>query len=263
MLVDGKTLAAEIIATLKNELTHTSLTPHLTIVTCAPDAATTRYLTLKLRRAAEVGIATNVIELPALTTTEELIAVLKRAGALTDGIIVQLPLPPTIDTEQVLAAINPSTDVDGVFYARTGAGFLPPVVAAIHEIALRHSVLFNGQRVAVVGHGRLVGQPAAVFAQAQGASVTVVTKEAGNLESAVAAADILILGAGVPGLITPTMVREGVVIFDAATAEDNGVLRGDADPACAAKAALLTPVPGGIGPLTVAVLLRNVFLAAQ
>lgn len=263
MIVDGKKIAAEMFAALANAVTHTSHAPHLTVVTCAPGFATKKYLGIKVRKARQVGITITVIELPETVTTSEVVAVITRAAMQTDGIIVQLPLPAHIATDVVCAAIPPPLDVDGVHYAKTGNGFLPPVVGAIAEIAARYDVLLAAQRVAVLGHGRLVGKPAAVWAENQGATVTVLTKDSPNQAAVLANATILILGAGVPGLVQPEMIKDGVVIFDAATAEDHGELRGDADPACAAKTSLFTPVPGGIGPITVAVLLQNLVMAAK
>ena len=119
------------------------------------------------------------------------------------------------------------------------------------------------EKVVVVGHGRLVGEPAALWAKGQGATVTVVTKETSNSEQIIAAADVLILGAGQPNIITPEAIKPGVVIFDAGTSEDNGELKGDAHPDCAEVASLFTPVPGGIGPITVSMLLKNVVKAAE
>jgi methylenetetrahydrofolate dehydrogenase (NADP+)/methenyltetrahydrofolate cyclohydrolase len=262
MVVDGKAIASEILAALKNEVTHASHAPHFTVITCAPAFATQKYISIKKQKAAEVGIGVDVIELSEVATTDEVVQVIHRVSMQTDGLIVQLPLPAHIDTEVVLAALAPTIDVDGMHYAATGIGYLPPVVAAMAEIAIRYDVLLAGQSVVIVGNGRLVGQPAAAWARNQGASVTVLDKDTPNRAASIAAADIIILGAGVSGLVTPDMVREGVVIFDAGTSEEGGELRGDADPACAEKASLYTPVPGGIGPLTVALLLRNVVIAS-
>jgi methylenetetrahydrofolate dehydrogenase (NADP+)/methenyltetrahydrofolate cyclohydrolase len=157
----------------------------------------------------------------------------------------------------VLKVIPEGCDVDAVHYDGTLSGVLPPVVGAISEVSLRHNVVFSGQRVVIVGKGRLVGAPAELWCSQQGADVTVVTEETANAADIIRNASILILGAGKPSLVTPDMIKEGVILFDAGTSEDGGVLRGDADPLYAQKAALFTPVPGGIGPITVAVLLRN------
>lgn len=258
VLVDGKQLATEIYREVANRVTHLDVKPHLTVFTCAPNFETQKYLTLKMRQTKKVGIGINVIEFPETITTEEVITSVTHAGMQTDGVIVQLPFPAHIDIDAVLASIPSQYDVDAVNYDGASDHILPPVVGAIKVIADRYDVLFTGQPVTIVGHGRLVGKSAEIWTKKQGASVTVVTKTSGDLEAAVLNAHILILGAGQPGLITPDMLGEQVTIFDAGTSEAEGELRGDADPTCAQKAALMTPVPGGIGPITVALLLKNV-----
>jgi len=261
MIVDGKAIAKEIYRETANQVTHVSYTPHLTVFTCAPNFETQKYLTLKKKKAAEVGVGVNIIELPQTLTTEEMVQSVAHACMQTDGIIVQLPLPEHIDTDAVLSAIPPKYDVDGMHYDGTAETFMSPVVAAISEIAQRHDVLFASQKVVVVGQGRLVGAPAAIWARTQGAQVTVLTAESENNNDVIAEADILILGAGVPGLVKADILKEGVVIFDAGTSEDGGELKGDAHTSCIEKASLITPVPGGIGPITIAILLRNVVTA--
>ncbi len=257
MIVDGKAIAQELYREIANQVTHLDVRPHLTVFTCAPNFETQKYLALKMRKAKQVGIGINVIEFPVDIKTEEVIQSIAHACMQTDGVIVQLPFPEHIDTDTVLQSIPRQYDVDVVNYDGSDNRILPPVVGAIKVIADRYDVLFAAQTVTVVGHGRLVGKPAALWAQRQGAQVTVVTKSEGDLIAAVKDAHILILGAGQAGLVTRDMVSDNVVIFDAGTSEDSGELKGDAHPDCTQKASLFTPVPGGIGPITVAVLLRN------
>jgi len=261
MIVDGNTIAKDLYREITNQVTHLAQTPHLTVFTCAPNFETQKYLALKKRKALEVGIGINIIEFPSLLTTEEMVQSVQHACIQTDGIIVQLPLPEHIDTDAVLAAIPQKYDVDGMHYDGTADTFMSPVVSAIAEIVVRHDVLLAAQKLVVVGQGRLVGAPASIWARTQGAQVTVLTAESEETSAAIASADVLILGAGVPGLITPEMIKEGVVIFDAGTSEEAGELKGDAHPDCAKKASLITLVPGGIGPVTIAALLRNVVAA--
>lgn len=259
MLINGRVLAEQIYARIKTKVEMRDIPPHLTIFTCVPDAATQQYLALKKQKAAAVGIPVNVIEVPETITSDEMVTTVMQAQMRTDGIVVQLPLPRHLGTARVLDAIPIQYDVDGVHYDGTDATVLSPVVAAIAHLCLQYRLSLAQQQVVVVGHGRLVGQPAALWAKKQGAQVTVVTRETdvAKAHAAIAQAEVLILGAGQAGYITPSMVRSGVVIFDAGTSESSGALCGDADPACAAQASLMTPVPGGIGPLTVACLLRN------
>ncbi len=263
MIVDGKALAARMYEEVKTEVAKMSKTPHLAVLTCAPNFETQKYLELKKKKATEVGIVLNVIELLADAKTEEAVATVRRAVEDCDGIIVQLPLPSSINTDEVLAEIPKNKDTDAMHYEGEETEILPPVVGAIKVIAEEHSVNFSGKKVAVVGAGKLVGKPAALWAAGQGANVITLTKETENNDKVLQQADIIISGAGVSGLLKPENLKEGVVIFDGGTSEEGGELRGDALPECATKASLFTPVPGGIGPLTVAVLLKNVMLETK
>lgn len=212
---------------------------------------------LKKKRASELGIDVLVIELDALISTEKAVEAVLSSGKAADGVIVQLPFPSQVDAEVLLSAIPKELDIDNINYAGEDTEVLPPVVGAVAEITKRHDVDFTGKNVVVIGRGRLVGKPAALWAEAQGATVTVIDKSTGDADALMREADIIISGAGVPGLITPDKIKDGVVIFDAGTSEEGGELRGDATSACSEKASLFTPVPGGIGPITIAILLRN------
>ncbi|MEZ4200596.1 MAG: bifunctional 5,10-methylenetetrahydrofolate dehydrogenase/5,10-methenyltetrahydrofolate cyclohydrolase [Candidatus Paceibacterota bacterium] len=257
MIVDGRAIAADIYREIENAITHLDTTPHLTVFTCAPNFETQKYLDLKRRKAQAVGIGVNVIEFPATITTEEVVQSINHAAMQTDGIIVQLPFPAHVDAEEVLKNIPPSLDVDAMHYDGTATDILPPVVGAIATIAQRHDVLFATSQTLIIGQGRLVGAPAKLWAEKMGAQVSVVTKGSKDIIEKLHAAQIIITGAGVAGLVRAEQVMEGVIIFDAGTSEEGGELRGDVDPACVEKATLFTPVPGGIGPITVAILLRN------
>jgi methylenetetrahydrofolate dehydrogenase (NADP+)/methenyltetrahydrofolate cyclohydrolase len=180
-----------------------------------------------------------------------------------DGLVLQLPLPSQYHLDSVLNLFPLSHDVDVIgntAFQQHKEGmlpFLPPVVGAIAEILHQQNVLLAGRKVLVIGEGRLVGSPAVFWAERLGAQVSVVTKRVGVLADLAPTADVIILGAGSPGLLTPDMIKQGVMIFDAGTSETEGVVKGDADPACADKAMLFTPTPGGIGPITVAKVFEN------
>ncbi len=161
----------------------------------------------------------------------------------------------------MLKAVPPSHDIDVLNPLTTTV--LSPVVGAIKEILKLHEVPVFEKHVVVVGSGKLVGRPVAAWFMEQGSSVSIVTRDTSDIVFYTKNADIIVLGAGSPRMLTPDMIKEGVVILDAGTSEDGGVLAGDADPACAEKASLFTPVPGGVGPITVAVLLRNVVCFRQ
>ena len=259
MIIDGRALAADICTELQNRISHLPGTPHLTIFTCAPDQPTQTFLKLKKQKAEQIGVAVNVIEFPTDITAAEVKLSIEYALMQTDGILVQLPFPESVVIDEVLRSVPGSYDVDCVHYDGTSELTLPPVVGAIKAMGERHDVMWAAQSVVVVGNGRLVGAPAAVWAMKQGAQVTVIDEHTDQAEkaTALAAADILILGVGQPGLIQPEQIKEGVIIFDAGTSETGGVLVGDAASDCREKAALFTPVPGGIGPVTVAMVYHN------
>lgn len=256
MIIDGKAIAENIYTQIRARVALLGRTPVLTILTCAPNFETQKYLTLKRRKAEGCGITIRVIELPASSTTETFCTVITETVADSDGIIVQLPLPSEVDVGVVLAHIPPSHDVDVLNEATSS--MISPVTLACVEIITEHSVPVHDSFVTIIGSGRLVGLPVYQWFTLHGAHTSVVTKDTIEIEHYTRNADIIVCGAGVPGLLTPEMIKEGVVILDAGTSEDGGELRGDADPRCAEKASFFTPVPGGIGPITIAMLLKNV-----
>jgi methylenetetrahydrofolate dehydrogenase (NADP+)/methenyltetrahydrofolate cyclohydrolase len=261
MIIDGRALAAHIIGEIKVATSQLTAAPVLTVFTCAPNFETQKFLALKERRAKEAGISVRVIELPATVTLAAVAAAVSHAVGESDGIIIQFPFP-HLATGDLIPLIPATHDVDVMTYDGRTEGLLPPVVGAIDVISREFAVDWRAKEVVVVGNGRLVGAPTAAYATTCGAKVTIVTKDSNTLE-ATKTADIVVLGAGSPGLLVPAMVKDGVLVFDGGTSEEGGMLVGDADAAVAAKASLFTPVPGGIGPLTVAILLRNVLYLAQ
>ncbi len=261
MIIDGRALAAEIVSDIRKETAGMSGLPLLTVFTCAPNFETKKFLDLKTKRAAEAGISVSVIELPPNVTLTQVESAIQQCAVMSDGIIIQFPFP-HLATKDLIELIPKELDVDVTHYMGQIDGLLPPVVGAIAEISRVHNIDWAGKSVVVVGSGRLVGSPAAQYAASLEAVVTVVTKDSNNLATT-KDADIIILGAGSPGLLTPEMVKEGTVVFDAGTSEEGGMLVGDADKAVANKASYFTPVPGGIGPLTIAILLKNVLYLAK
>ncbi len=262
MIVDGKAVAKEILDSVKSQIESLDRPIHLTIFTCQPNFETQKFLKLKQKAAAVVGISVTVVEWTEAITTEVAVGAVRAAVSNTNGVIVQLPLPNQLDQTAVVAAIPASHDVDVWGYDGTKDDVLPPVTGAIAAIAVRYGISFTNATVAVVGNGALVGHPTSLWATNQGSSVTILTKDSPEYAAALQAADIVILGIGQPGFIVPSMVKSGAVVFDAGTSESAGVLRGDADPAVGNIAAVFTPVPGGIGPVTIAILLRNLVTLA-
>jgi methylenetetrahydrofolate dehydrogenase (NADP+) / methenyltetrahydrofolate cyclohydrolase len=255
MIIDGKALARDIVADIARDVATMGEKPRLAVFTCAPNFETQKFLMIKEKQAAAAGISITRIELPESVTLAEVGEGVAAAAATHDGVIIQFPFP-HLATKDLIPLVPVSHDVDVLTYTATSP-ILPPVVGAIDEMAARAQLFWAGKRVVVIGHGRLVGAPAITYVEAQGGTVTLITKDSTDLTS-LASADVVILGAGVPGLLKPDMVRDDVIVFDAGTSEEGGALVGDADPRVADKAALFTPVPGGIGPVTVAMLLKNV-----
>lgn len=259
MIVDGKKVASEILKGVHARMERTAV---VRAVVVAPTPATESYLSIKAARAQEAGMRLEVLQLPESVTSDEVIEAVTRTGA--DAVIVQLPLPEHLEHRRILDAIPLERDADVLsskayerFEKDEANALLPPVVESVREILVRAQVSPAGKGVAVVGQGRLVGKPVAAWLVNQSAEVAVLTRESGDL-SMLKDASIVVSGAGSPGLIRPEHLSEGVVLIDAGTSEQGGAIVGDADPGCAAVASVFTPVPGGVGPIAVACLFRNV-----
>lgn len=262
MIVDGRAIAADILASVKTEAASRGRVLVVRAVTVAPTGPTQSYLRIKSARAEDAGMQLEVVELPANAQTEEVIAAVRAPGA--DAVIVQMPLPELVNAQFVMDEIPLEQDADVLstlayeyfIYGHEGA-VIPPVTAAVKEVLDRSKVDVVGKRVVVVGAGKLVGQPTAAWLERMGADVSVVTRSSGD-HSLLPHADIIITGAGAPGIITPDQIKDGVVLIDAGTTESSGAIVGDIHPSCAEKASVFTPVPGGIGPISVACLFQNV-----
>jgi methylenetetrahydrofolate dehydrogenase (NADP+)/methenyltetrahydrofolate cyclohydrolase len=260
MIVDGKKITKDILKQVKEDVAGLGRVPVVRAITLAPTSATESYLGIKERRARDAGMHLELVRMETGATTEDLIEKIVLPGA--DAVIVQLPLPDSVDTMRVLDAIPLEQDADVLSkesHARFEHGdegaLLPPVVAAVAEILERANVDPNGMRTVVVGKGWLVGEPVAAWLAQQGAAVTAIDKSE-SLE-ALKDAELIVSGAGSPGIIRPEHLSPGVVLIDAGTSESGGSIVGDADPACADIASVFTPVPGGVGPIAVACLFRN------
>lgn len=267
MIIDGKLIAHDLKGKIKTVTDDVDLHLSLGIIVTEETPAIRQFVTLKQNFGKSVKVNVEVLSLKVYERdNQHLMELLLHSTKTFDGIVLQLPISLNLSLENVLKVYPLTHDVDVLGYTayqqfkEGNLPFLPPVVGAFEEILKRNSIKLAGKKVLVVGEGRLVGAPAAIWAKRYGATVTVATKETSNLASLTQNADILILGAGAPGLIQPDMVKEGVIILDAGTGEEGGVVKGDADPACAEKASLFTPTPGGIGPITVAKVFENLLI---
>lgn len=261
MIIDGRAIAKEILLATKLRAEQLSRSPSFVALAVDPSPATESYLKMKRTQAALAGIHMDVRSTPHATTAE-LIAQISHIHE--DAIIVQLPLPGSIDMHSVLDAIPTNQDADVLSSVARTAGIVPhPVAAAIEEVLVRHAIEPRGKRAVVIGEGWLVGVPAAEWLRSMGALVTVVTREKGNMHEALHTAEIVVSGAGVAGLIGKDDVLPGAVIIDIGTSELGGSIAGDVQPDVAQIASVFTPVPGGVGPITVACLLQNVVTLAE
>ena len=271
MIVDGKMIAREIEAQVKHALSALSISPVLAIVIVGEDPVIENFVRMKKKAGMALGVLVREYRFSGTVSEGEVVAVVLALSENKDvhGIIVQLPLPKHIDPQAVLDAIPVGKDVDVLSFAsvsafaRGDAKVLPPVAGAIQEILERADVHVSGKEALVLGHGRLVGIPAALLLRHNDAHVTVIDRPISDLLEYTRESDIIISGVGSPGLITPTMLHEGVVLIDAGTSEEGGRVVGDAEPLCAEIASVFTPVPGGIGPITIAMIFKNLVLLAQ
>lgn len=268
MIIDGKKIAQDIQEDLRKKIADLGHAPVLALVVVGEDPVIESFVRKKKKFAEIIGVHIEEHRFSETIHTDTLLGKVEELSLdpSVHGIVVQLPLPKGVDSGTVLSAISPEKDVDvisheGMTLFESGESLvLPPVVGAMKEILDRGGVSLSGKKVVIVGQGRLVGKPAEIWFKNLGMDVTVLTRTSTDISEDIRQADILVLGAGSPSLVKPDMIKDGVVILDAGTSEEKGKLAGDADSLCASKASLMTPVPGGIGPITVAVLFRNLFV---
>jgi methylenetetrahydrofolate dehydrogenase (NADP+) / methenyltetrahydrofolate cyclohydrolase len=270
MLVDGRKIAGQIAEDIKGSLLGLPKL-RLLVIQAGDDPATVSFIKMKKAFADKVGIEVVVERFAESVSTQELVSRVQEANLdkSISGTIVQLPLPSGIQTKKVLDTIIPAKDPDllstaaKASFATGQSPILPPVVAAIEQILLRSYVDVATLDTVVVGYGPLVGEPATIWLKNMDVDYGLVTSETVDKTKVIKSAELLITGAGDPAFIKPEMVREGVVVVDAGTSEQGGVVKGDCDPGCAEKAALMTPVPGGVGPVAVAMLFKNLLSLAK
>ena len=255
MIVDGRAIADDIYADVSAFFA--ARPSKLGIVVVGENPVIASFVRIKERAAARLGIEMPRIDLPETASTHAVIEAGQRLAQSCDAIIVQLPLPEKVDSSAVLSDIPPQKDVDALNPRHSGERLVDaPVGLAVMEILKRGGIDPRGKRAVVVGAGRLVGKPSAELLKRAGAHVSLFTLEEGSIED-LRDADIIVSGAGKPGLIKPEHLKKGVALIDAGTSELNKKVVGDADPSCAEIASIITPVPGGVGPVAVAMIFRN------
>lgn len=272
-ILDGKALAAKYKEAVKKEAESLQRKPGLAVIIVGNNPASRVYVNSKRKDCEDCGFLSEEYAMPEETTQEELIALIETLNGREDidGILCQLPLPKGIDEEAVLMAISPEKDVDGFHPMNMGSlligkeGFLPCTPYGIMEILKEYDIDPNGKHCVVVGRSNIVGKPMALLLLQKHGTVAICHSRTKNLAEVCRSADILVAAVGKVNLITADMVKPGAVVIDVAmNRNENGKLCGDVDyPAVEAIASAITPVPGGVGPMTRAMLMKNTLLAAQ
>jgi methylenetetrahydrofolate dehydrogenase (NADP+)/methenyltetrahydrofolate cyclohydrolase len=285
-LINGNEVAKQIREELKTEIAELkakhNLVPGLVTVLVGADPASQVYVGQKEKTSKELGIYSERNDLPATTTQKDLIALINKLNndPKIHGILVQLPLPKHLNEEEVLYAINPKKDVDGFHPVNVGKllignpDYIPCTPAGIQQLLIRSGTKIDGAEVVVVGRSNIVGKPITniLLQKAAGANATVTICHTGtrDIGAHTRRADILIVAAGRPKAITADMVKEGVVVIDVGvneigkTADGKRILAGDVDfDKVKEKAKAITPVPGGVGPMTITMLMMNTVKAAK
>ena len=269
-IMDGKALAERIRGEVAEEVRAIGEIGLATVLV-GDDPASDVYIRLKHKAADEVGIVARDIRLASQTPEEELLQQVRQLNGddAIDGLLVQVPLPSHIDEARVIREIDPAKDVDGLHPMNAGqlvlgepahVGATPVGVMALLE---EYEVPVAGARAVVVGRSNIVGKPVALLLLHAIATVTICHSRTADLASQTREADILVVAIGRPGLVGPDHVREGATVIDVGVNRTDEGLRGDVEPSVAERAGLLTPVPGGVGPMTIAMLLRSTIRAAQ
>lgn len=272
-IINGKEISTAIREEIKAGVQGMSVRPGLAVVLVGDDPASAVYVRNKSKACAEVGIYSEVYRLPEETGREQLLGLIEQLNQspLIHGILVQLPLPKHLDPEEVIMAIDPAKDVDAFHPVNVGKimignyDFLPCTPAGVMELLHRSGIEVSGKECVVIGRSNIVGKPQAMLLLHENATVTVCHSKTRDLPSVCRRADILVSAVGKAKFVTADMVRNGAVVIDVGMNRDeNGKLCGDVDfEPVSEKASYITPVPGGVGPMTITMLLKNTVTAAK
>jgi methylenetetrahydrofolate dehydrogenase (NADP+) / methenyltetrahydrofolate cyclohydrolase len=269
--MDGKALAARIREEVAREVEAFPRPIGLATVLVGDDPASDVYIRMKHKATVEVGIEARDLRLPTETAQDDLLAFVRELNSddAIDGILVQLPLPEQIDEGRVIRAVDPVKDVDGFHPVNAGLllagtpGHVPGTPLGVLALLDEYGVELKGANAVVIGRSDIVGKPVALLLLHRHATVTICHSRTRDLAAETARADVVVAAVGVPGIVTPEMVRPGAAVVDVGINRTENGLVGDVDPAVAERAGLLTPVPGGVGPMTIAMLLRSTIRAAR
>jgi methylenetetrahydrofolate dehydrogenase (NADP+)/methenyltetrahydrofolate cyclohydrolase len=268
--MDGKALAAEIRADVAREVAELGHVGLATVLV-GEDPASQVYISLKQNAATEAGIDASDVRLPENASEAEVLALVDELNRddEVDGILVQLPLPRQIDEPRITGAVAPAKDVDGIHPVNAGYLYLgtplhvPATPAGCLELLAAYGVDPSGKEAVVIGRSEIVGRPVAMLLLQANATVTMCHSKTADLAAEVRRADIVVAAVGVPGIVTADMVKPGAAVLDVGLTRTEEGIRGDVDPAVGEVAGFLTPMPGGTGPMTIALLLRSAVKAAR
>lgn len=263
--VDGQKLAEKIEAQVKQAVEKLSQPPSLRAIIVGEDPASQTYVAKKEAACQRCGIGFQKHQLPATAAEAEITALIQQLNRQSEvgGILVQLPLPNGLDKDRILSAIDPAKDPDCLTPTNLGRLITgdclvaPATAAAVMEILHEYKIDPSGKKAVIIGRSQIVGLPIFLMLQQAGATVTLCHSQTPNLASDTLTADILISGVGERSLVKPEMVKEGAVVIDCGFSREGKKVSGDVDPQVATKTSLFTPVPGGVGPVTVACLLQS------
>jgi methylenetetrahydrofolate dehydrogenase (NADP+)/methenyltetrahydrofolate cyclohydrolase len=269
--IDGKTLAAKVRAQVAEDVKEFGEPVCLATILVGDDPASHVYVGSKHKASHEAGIDSRDHRFPSDTSESEILDLIAELNAddVVDGILVQLPLPEHMDEPKVLRSVDPAKDVDGFHPLNAGLLFLgepflvPATPSGVMVMLAEHGVELKGKEAVVIGRSEIVGKPMAMLLLAEHATVTICHSRTANLAEHTRRADILVAAVGRPGIVTPEMVKPGATVIDVGVNRTEAGLVGDVDPGVFEVAGLMTPVPGGVGPMTIAMLLRNTLTAAQ
>lgn len=275
-ILDGKQIAKDYRQGLQNQveaLKEKGFTPKLSVILVGNDGASQSYVRSKKKAAEKIGMISEIVHLEETATEEEVLNELNRLNNddSVSGILVQVPLPKQVSEQKILEAINPDKDVDGFHPINIGKlyideqTFVPCTPLGIMEILKHADIDLEGKNAVVIGRSHIVGQPASKLLLQKNASVTILHSRSKDMASYLKDADVIVSAVGKPGLVTKDVVKEGAVIIDVGnTPDENGKLKGDVDyDAVKEIAGAITPVPGGVGPLTITMVLNNTLLAEK
>lgn len=269
-LLDGKALANDILDELTVKVNNLDTAPNLVVIQVGDDPASSVYVRNKERTAERVGINSETVKLSKHITQDELLEIIDKYNHFTsvNGILVQLPLPKHIDEQVILEAISPMKDVDGFHPLNVGKlnigqkQMIPSTPAGIMELLKANHIELEGKHVVIVGRSNIVGKPLAHLLLEANATVTIAHSRTKNLKQLTKMADILVVAVGQPELITEDYVKDGAVVIDVGINRTESGLKGDVDfNSVKSKVAAITPVPGGVGPMTIAMLMNQTYQA--